>query len=125
MKKILLIEDEEVLLRMYQEKFNRSGFDVVIARTSEEGIELVEKEKPDLIVLDIILPNKSGIHFLEKIRGEKKEFDNIPIIVFSNYDNPETASAAEKYKIEEYVIKANHDPQEIVEKITGYFSNKE
>lgn len=122
MKKILLIEDEEMLIRMYEDKFSRSGFEVITARTSEEGIDLAEKGQPDLIVLDIILPNKSGLFFLKQIKNRNSSARNIPVIVFSNYDNPETEEAAKKFGIEDYIIKANHDPEEIVEKINNYFA---
>lgn len=122
--KILLIEDEEMLIRMYEEKFIRAGFEVVIARTAKEGISSVKAEKPDLIVLDIILPNENGIFFLEQIEKERV-FKNIPVIVFSNYDNPETEKKAQKFGIKEYIIKADHDPQEIVDKIKNYFHNKD
>ncbi len=122
--KILLIEDEEMLIRMYEEKFIRAGFEVAIARTAKEGISLVKSEKPDLIVLDIILPNENGIFFLEQIEKEGV-FKNIPVIVFSNYDNPETEKKAQKFGIKEYIIKADHDPQEIVDKIKNYFHNKD
>jgi len=124
MKKILLIEDEEMLIRMYEDKFSRSGFEVVTARTSEEGIGLAEKGQPDLIVLDIILPNKSGLFFLKQIKNKNSSAKDIPVIVFSNYDNPETEEAAKKFGIEDYIIKANHDPEEIVEKINNYFAEK-
>jgi len=85
--KILLIEDEEMLIRMYQEKFSRTGFEVVVARTAKEGLVLAKETSPDLIVLDIILPNENGLFFLEE--AEKEEIlKKIPVIVFSNYDNP-------------------------------------
>ncbi len=123
MKKILLVEDEEVLIRMYEEKFERAGFNVVVARTAVEGVKMAKKEKPDLIVLDIILPSENGVFFLEQIE-EEKELKKIPVIVFSNYDNPEVAAAARRFGVKEYVIKANHDPEEIIQKIRGYFDTE-
>lgn len=125
MKKILLIEDEELLAKMYQDKFERAGLKVLLSRTAEEGIEAAKKEKPDLVVLDIILPNNDGLYFLRKIRQEKSEVKDIPVIAFSNYDNPETRREAHALGVSEYVIKANHDPEEIVSKISKYFSDQE
>ncbi len=116
MKKILLVEDEETLIRMYEEKFERAGFKVKVARTAEEGIEMIMGERPDLVILDIILPNKNGIYFLEKIR-EDKSLNDLPIIVFSNYDNPEAEKAVKKLGVDDYIIKANHDPEEIIKAI--------
>lgn len=125
MKKILLIEDEEMLIRMYQDKFSRAGFDVTVARTAEEGIDLAKAKKPDLIVLDIILPNESGVFFLKKLNQQEKNIKEIPVIVFSNYDNPETEEAVMEFGAREYIIKADHDPEEVVEKIKTYFVGKD
>ena len=63
MKKILIVEDEKILGEMYKEKFTQAGFEVSLAIEAKEGIELVEKEKPDLILLDILLPRENGIFF--------------------------------------------------------------
>ncbi len=123
MKRILLIEDEELLAKMYQEKFERAGFEVLLSRTAEEGVEMAKKEKPDLVVLDIILPENSGLFFLRKIRQEKSGIEDIPVIAFSNYDNPETRKEANALGVSEYIIKANHDPEEVVTKINQYFSH--
>lgn len=125
MKKILLIEDEELLAKMYQDKFERAGFKIFLSRTAEEGIEVAKKERPDLVVLDIILPNNDGLYFLRKIRQEKSEIKDIPVIAFSNYDNPETRREAYALGVNEYIIKANHDPEEIVSKIRQHFSDQE
>lgn len=125
MKKILLIEDEELLAKMYQDKFERAGFKIFLSRTAEEGIEVAKKERPDLVVLDIILPNNDGLYFLRKIRQEKSEIKDIPVIAFSNYDNPETRREAYTLGVNEYIIKANHDPEEVVSKIRQHFSNQE
>jgi len=125
MKKILLIEDEELLAKMYQDKFERAGFKIFLSRTAEEGVEVAKKERPDLVVLDIILPNNDGLYFLRKIRQEKSEIKDIPVIAFSNYDNPETRREAYTLGVNEYIIKANHDPEEVVSKIRQHFSNQE
>ena len=125
MKKILLIEDEELLAKMYQDKFERAGFEILLSRTAEEGIEVAKKERPDLVVLDIILPNNDGLYFLRKIRQEKSEIKDIQVIAFSNYDNPETRREAYALGVNEYIIKANHDPEEVVSKIRQHFSNQE
>ncbi len=124
MKTILLIEDEELLAKMYRDKFERTGFKVLLSRTAEEGIELAKKEKPDLVVLDIILPENDGLFFLRKIRQEKSSIKDVPVIAFSNYDNPDTRKEARQLKVNDYIIKANHDPEEIVSKINKYFDHQ-
>ena len=119
MKKILLIEDEKILAEMYRDKFSQSGFEVILAFEAKEGLELAKKEKPDLIVLDILLPRENGISFLKWLRKEPEIF-SIPVVVFSNYDDPETKRQAAKLGVIEYLIKTNYTPQEIVEKIKEF-----
>jgi DNA-binding response OmpR family regulator len=118
MKKILIIEDEIVLAEMYKEKLEKEGFEVFLANEIEEGIEIAKKERPDLILLDILLPRENGVSFLEKIK--KEEIKDIPIVAFSNYDDPETRKRAFELGVKEYLIKANYTPGEIVEKIKNY-----
>ena len=116
MKKILLIEDEKILAEMYQDKFTQAGFEVSLAFDSKEGLALAKKEKPDLIVLDILLPRENGIVFLNWLR-EDREISSIPVVAFSNYDDPETKKRAAKLGVKDYLIKTSYTPQEIVEKI--------
>jgi DNA-binding response OmpR family regulator len=119
MKKILFIEDEPMLAEMYKDKFEEAGFQVVLAFTAEEGLELTKKEKPDLVMLDILLPKGNGIFFLEK-RKEDKELLKIPVIAFSNYDDPEAKKRAKELGAKAYLIKTDYTPQQIVEKIREY-----
>lgn len=119
MKKILLIEDEKILAEMYRDKFTQAGFEVLLSFEAEEGLKLVKKERPDLILLDILLPRENGIFFLIELRNEP-EIVSIPVVVFSNYDDPTIKTKAAKLGVKEYLIKTNHTPQEIVEKIKSY-----
>lgn len=119
MKKILLIEDEKILAEMYKDRFTREGFEVFLAFESKEGLKIAKKEKPDLIILDILLPRENGIVFLTWLRKDS-EISSIPVVAFSNYDDPATKREAAKLGVKEYLIKTNYTPQEIVEKIKGY-----
>ena len=116
MKKILLIEDEKILSDMYQDKFSKAGFKVITSYEAEEGFELAKKEKPDLIVLDILLPRENGIMFLEKMKKEQ-DISSIPVLILSNFDEPDTKAKADKLGVEGYMIKSNHTPQEIITEI--------
>jgi two-component system alkaline phosphatase synthesis response regulator PhoP len=116
MPKILIIEDEPGLAEMYREKFIKSGFEVISSFTAEQGLEVAKKEKPDLILLDILLPKENGVTFLDWLRKEK-EIAFIPVLVFSNYDDKEIKDATLKLKAKDYLIKTNHTPNEIVAKI--------
>ena len=119
-KKILIVEDEKMLGEMYRDKFIEAGFEVLWVGSAEEGIEAVPKMMPDLILLDILLPRANGIGFMGWLKKEK-DFSSIPVVAFSNYDDPKTKKEAAELGIKEYLIKTNHTPQQIVDKIKTYF----
>ena len=105
---------------MYQDKFTEAGFEVSATFEAKEGLELAKKEKPDLIILDILLPRENGVYFLTELRKDL-EISSIPVVVFSNYDDPETKKKSIQLGAKEYLIKTNYTPQEIVKKIKDYF----
>ncbi len=113
---ILIIEDERMLAEMYRDKLERSGFKVHSAFDAEEGLEMLSKVKPNLILLDILLPRENGIGFLEKMRGIA-EIASIPVIAFSNFDDGQTKTNARDLGVKEYLIKTDYTPKEIVDKI--------
>lgn len=117
--KILLIEDEKILAEMYKDKFEAEGLKTMVAFSAKEGLALLEKERPDLILLDILLPRENGISFLKQLKKEKGA-QEIPVIAFSNYDEPETKKEALALGAKEYLIKTQYTPQQIVEKIKEY-----
>jgi len=117
--KILLIEDEAMLINMYKDKFAREDLDVSVVNTVKEGIKKAQEIKPDLILLDILLPHESGLEFLRQAK-ENPEISSIPVVAFSNYSDPSTQEEAMKLGAKEYIIKANYNPQETVEKIKEY-----
>ena len=123
MKKILIIEDEKILVEMYKSKLEANNFEVISAFSSEEGMEILRKEKPDLVILDILLPKENGITFLEKIE-KIKIIPDVRIVVFSNYDDPETRKKALKLGAEDYLIKTQFTPREFLEKVKEYFRKK-
>ncbi|MCK4781452.1 response regulator transcription factor [Candidatus Parcubacteria bacterium] len=120
--KILLIEDEKMLSEMYMDKFSQAGFEAILSSEAKKGLRLFKgKKKFDLIVLDILLPLENGIYFLEKLRNHKNPaISSIPVIIFSNLDDPEIERKARKLGIEDYLIKTNYTPNQIVKEIKKY-----
>lgn len=118
-KKILLVEDEKILGEMYEEKLTEEGFEVTWVPEAIAGLVLAKKEKPDLIILDILLPREDGIFFLAEMKRDP-EIADIPVVAFSNYDNPETKKQAKELGVLDYLLKTDYTPQEIVEKIKSY-----
>lgn len=123
MKKILIIEDEKILVEMYKSKLEANNFQVISAFSSEEGIKIFKKENPDLVILDILLPEENGINFLEKIK-KIKVVPKTRVIVFSNYDDPVTRKEAFRLGVEDYLIKTQFTPREFLRKIKKYFREK-
>ena len=107
---------------MYQDKFSQSGFEVFWAEDAASGIDLAKKEKPDLILLDILLPKENGIFCLEEIKKDPA-LSSIPVVAFSNFDDPGAKKDAERLRAKDYLIKTDYTPQEIVERVRGYLKN--
>ena len=118
-KTILLIEDETLLAEMYQEKFSQAGFKVIWTQEAEGGLIIIKKEKIDLVILDILLPRENGIFFLEKIKKDPK-MSSVPVIAFSNYDDPTTRRRALDLGAKDYLIKTNYTPKQIIDTIKKY-----
>ncbi|MCK4453886.1 response regulator [Candidatus Parcubacteria bacterium] len=119
MPKILLIEDEQILSEMYIDKFSEAKFEVISAFDAESGLKIAQKEKPDLIVLDIILPKNDGISFLENLR-KNKETSSMLVVVLSNYDNPKAKKEARRLGAMDYLIKTDFTPTGLTKKIKEY-----
>jgi len=115
-KKILIIEDEELLYNLLQRKLETEGYEVSIAKDGVEGLEMMKEMKPDLILLDIVMPNKNGFEVMEEIQADETLKD-IPIIVISNSGQPVEIDKAKKLGARDWLIKTEFDPQEVIEKV--------
>lgn len=81
--KILIIEDDKFLLKLYANRLKRDGFDVIGSLTGEEGLSRIQTDKPDLIILDLVLPKKNGFEVLSEIKLDS-DTKNIPVIILTN-----------------------------------------
>jgi CheY-like chemotaxis protein len=124
MVKILFVEDEPNHIMIYKTKLQQEGFDFKSAKTGEEAIPMIKVEKPDLILLDILLPGeKNGMDVLAKLK-EDAATRKIPIIVFTNYDEKEFREQASDLGANAFVLKANVTPSEMVKKIREILAQK-
>ncbi|MEX0616345.1 MAG: response regulator [Candidatus Woykebacteria bacterium] len=120
MSKVLLVEDDSLMVKMYNMKFTHDGFQVETALDGEEGLQKVKDTKPDVIVLDIMLPKMSGTEVLEKIKGDSETKD-IPVIVLTNLNvSEEDVKKCKSLGAKEIFMKTDVTPQEIVDKIREY-----
>ncbi len=115
-KKVLIIEDEEVMINLLERKLSQEGYKVETARDGEEGLGKMKKEKPDLVLLDIIMPRKGGFEVMEEMQKDK-ELRDIPVIVISNSGQPVELDKAKELGAQDWLIKTEFDPQEVIEKV--------
>jgi two-component system, OmpR family, alkaline phosphatase synthesis response regulator PhoP len=114
-KKILIVEDDQFLLKIYDVKFKKEGYDVMLAEDGDLAIELAKSSKPDLILLDLILPKKDGFDVLKELKSDAGLKD-IPVIVLTNLGQDEDAKKGMELGADDYVIKANTSIDDVVEK---------
>lgn len=122
MYKIAIIEDESAIRRMYALKLQFSQFKVVEAGDGIEGLEVIEKEQPDLILLDLMMPKMTGDEMLRELRNTEWGKD-IPVIVLTNISKDEAPRTLWHLGISDFIIKANSTPQKIVEHVEQVLSN--
>jgi len=120
MKKILLVEDDQFLIDIYQKKLKDSGFEVEVAKDGEKALEILKEKEFDLMLLDIVLPRIDGWKILEEIRkmkGEKKDLEKMKIVIWSNLGEKEDVKKGLSLGATSYLIKANFTPSEVVKEI--------
>lgn len=117
-KKILIVEDEEVLLGALTEKLTNEGFDTISARDGEEGLGTALKEQPDLILLDIIMPRMDGLTMLEKLRQASPWGKDVPVLILTNLSpGDDTLKQVVRDEPAYYLVKTNWTLEEVVVKI--------
>lgn len=121
--KILLAEDDKFISRAYQDGFTRAGFDVVLAFDGNEALAKAVSEKPDLILLDLVMPNKNGFEALGELKTNKF-LKKTPVIVLSNLGQDSDIERAKELGATDYMIKADFSMQEVVGKIKEYVVSK-
>jgi len=115
-KNILIIEDDRFLRELIAQKLIKEDFNISEAIDGEEGIKKIKEEKPDLVLLDLILPGIDGFEVLSKMR-EDPSITRIPVIILSNLGQREDVERGLKLGAVDYLIKAHFTPGEIIEKI--------
>lgn len=115
-KKILLIEDEKTITDVLSKRLAREGYQILAAENGEEGLRTMREKKPDLILLDIIMPRMGGFEVMEEMNKDP-ELKKIPVIIVSNSGQPVEINRAQKLGAKDWLIKTEFDPQEVVEKI--------
>jgi len=116
MTKIAIIEDDPVISQMYRMKFEADGFDVQLANNGNRGVALVEAFTPDIILLDVQMPEMNGNEALAVIRSHDWG-KNIPVIILTNLGEEESPKDLRALGIHSYIVKADLTPRQVVERV--------
>lgn len=114
-KKILIVEDETAMLNALVKKFSASGFKVFGAENGEEGLKLALKEKPHLLLLDIIMPKIDGITLAQKIREDQRWGAKVPIVMLTNLSDPDQVAEAARFDVYDFLVKTDWRLDDVVE----------
>jgi len=123
MKKILLVEDDSFLSSLLKNRLQKEGFEVIVAKDGDEAVNYLKNIKPDLLLLDLILPKKTGFEVMEELRSNPQLQGNVnlPIIVISNLGQQEDVTKSRQLGAIEYYVKAKVSIDELIEKIKRFF----
>lgn len=118
-KKIVILEDDEHISRVYGMKFSKEGYDTVFVSSGEQGVEKIESEMPDLVIMDLMMPKKDGFGVLEDIK-KNPSLSKIPVLVISNLGQESDRARALELGASDYMIKVDYSMQEVVDKAKSY-----
>lgn len=120
-KKILVVEDDKFLIKAYNIKFTKEGFNVITAMDGVTGLDLAKSEVPKLILLDLMLPKIDGFEFLKRMSQDEKIKD-IPVIILSNLGQQTDKDKALALGAKEYLIKADYSLDNIIAIVNKYIT---
>ena len=118
LRRIMLVEDDRPISRALALKLTRAGYETTVASSGTEAIELAKKIHHDLIILDLVMPNKDGFEVLRELRAVDSE---TPVIIWSNLSQPEDVSRAEALGVHEYWFKYNTPLGGVVDRVGAFF----
>ena len=118
--KVLLVEDDPMLLDIYSTKFKEAGFEVITAGDGEEALRKAEKEQPDVMILDLVLPHQDGWEVLEALKKNKKHA--FKVVVLSNVGQKEDVERGLQLGAVKYLIKSQYTPSQVVEEVKNVAS---
>ncbi|OGM12202.1 hypothetical protein A2Z22_05195 [Candidatus Woesebacteria bacterium RBG_16_34_12] len=121
--KVLIIEDEPLVARLYEKTLKFDGFEVSIANGGNEGLTKTKAEKPDLVLLDIMMPEPDGIEVLDKLKKDE-ETKGIPVVILTNLSGKHDAELALSKGADDYWIKRDAEPKDLGKMIKGILNRK-
>ncbi len=123
MVKIVIVEDEQAIAEMYRFKLQQAGYEVRFALNGEEGLALSKEFRPDLILLDLMMPKMSGEEMLKQLRASDWGKD-VKVIILTNVTDDETTKQLKPLNISRYMIKANYTPSQVADVVPEVLGDK-
>jgi DNA-binding response OmpR family regulator len=120
-KKILIAEDEPFLVKVYEAKMSKTGYEIKVAKNGEEVSEILKSFTPNLILLDLIMPKKDGFEVLKELKASAK-WKNIPVVVTSNLSQPEDKAKVKELGAMDYIVKSDVSILDIIERVQQYMA---
>ena len=118
-KKILIVEDDTVLANALNLSLKDKGYDISMATDGREAEEMIAKERPDLILLDLLLPIKNGFEVLRQMRADEAT-KNIPVVILTNFEQETSIEEGMKLGAKDYIVKANIDIKDVPGVVAKY-----
>lgn len=115
-RKILIIEDEEIICDILSSKLRSEGYEISSAKDGESGLEKIKRLRPDLVLLDIIMPKMNGFFVLEQ-KSLDATIAKIPVIIISNSGQPVEIERAKTLGAKDWLVKADFDPEQVIDKV--------
>lgn len=121
MSKIAIIEDDAAISQMYRIKFETEGYDVDTAENGKLGLELIDKMKPDMVLLDLMMPEMNGDEMLQKLR--KTAFgSDVKVIILTNMGESEAPAIIKELGVLAFIVKANMTPRQVADLVKKHLS---
>ena len=121
MAKILIIEDDQLVARMYMHAFLSQKFEAVVAENGRVGLEKAKSEKPNIILLDIMMPEMNGLDVLNRLKADP-ELSKIPVIVLTNLAGTQDSEIALARGAKAYLVKSEYKPKDVVTVVKGFLN---
>lgn len=119
-KKVAVVEDDVFLNKAFILKLSNSGFETISIRDGKEAFGIIKKEAPDIILLDLMLPGKSGFEILAELKKDEN-LKKVPVLILTNLGQEEEKQRGLNMGAAEYLVKTDIKLEEVVEKVNGYF----
>ena len=113
---VLLVEDDTFLANIYKTKFEMEGFKVTVSENGDAGLKDIKKKKPDIVLLDVLLPKMDGFTVLQNIKSDASTAD-VPVILLTNLGQKDDVEKGLEMGAADYLIKAHFKPSEVLNKV--------